>query len=316
MFPIATFFITVKLVPQALQLIGPAELASANTELQKNVEERAKAQAELERAYAQIEQRVKERTASLRQSREEIRRLNADLERRVAERTADLKSFSYSVSHDLRTPLRAIEGFSRIVMEEYRDKLDNEGKRLLTIVRDNVARMGHLIDDILAFSRAGRKDLSTQPVDMDELAKETLEELRPSMQGRDVKVELGALPPTQGDAAMLHQVLTNLIENAVKFTKYKEHAVIDISGRNSDGENVYCVKDNGAGFDMQFSNRLFGMFQRLHGADEFEGTGIGLAIIKRIVTRHCGRVWAEAKPSEGAAFYFALPASKEEERHA
>ena len=136
------------------------------------------------------------------------------------------------------------------------------------------------------------------------------------MQGRDVNVELGALPPTQGDAAMLHQVLTNLIENAVKFTKYKEHAVIDISGRNSNGENVYCVKDNGAGFDMQFSNRLFGMFQRLHGADEFEGTGIGLAIIKRIVTRHCGRVWAEAKPSEGATFYFALPASQEEEEHA
>ena len=313
---ITTFFVSIKLIPRALQLVGPAELARVNAELQKNIEERAKAQAELEQAFALIEQRVKERTASLHESQEEIRRLNADLERRVAERTADLESFSYSVSHDLRTPLRAIEGFSRIVMEEYRDKIDDEGKRLLTIVRDNVSRMGHLIDDILAFSRAGRKDLFTQPVDMAELAKTTLEELTPSMQGRDLKVELGALPSTQGDAAMLHQVLTNLIENAVKFTKSKDHAVIDISGRGGDGETIYCVKDNGAGFDMRFSDRLFGVFQRLHGADEFEGTGIGLAIIKRIVSRHRGRVWAEGKPGEGAAFYFALPASKEEERHA
>lgn len=201
-------------------------------------------------------------------------------------------------------------------MEEYRDKIDDEGKRLLTIVRDNVSRMGHSIDNILAFSRAGRKDL-TQPAGMAELAKTALEDLKPSMQGRDVKAGLGALPSTLGDAAMPHQVLTNLIENAVKFTKNKDHAAIDIGGRIGDGENIYCVKDNGAGFEMRFSDRLFGVFQRLHGdGGEFEGAGIGLAIIKRIDSRHRGRVWAESKLNEGAAFYFALPESKEEERHA
>ncbi len=313
---IATFFVTVKLVPQALQLVGPRELAKVNADLQKNIEERAKAQGELEQAYAAIEEKVKERTASLKESREEVGRLNEDLERRVAERTADLESFSYSVSHDLRTPLRAIEGFSRIVMEEYPDKLDDEGKRLLKIVRENVSRMGNLIDDILAFSRAGRRDLSMGPVDMDSLAKAVLEELKPSMEGRDVQAGLGRLPPAQGDAAMLHQVLTNLIENAVKFTTNIDRAIIDISGRTGDNENIYCVRDNGAGFDMRYSDRLFGVFQRLHGADEFEGTGIGLAIVKRIVSRHRGRVWAEGKPGEGATFYFALPARKEEYGHA
>ncbi len=313
---IATFFVTVKLVPQALELVGPRELAKVNADLQRNIEECAKAQGELEQAYAAIEEKVKERTARLKESREEVGRLNEDLERRVAERTADLESFSYSVSHDLRTPLRAIEGFSRIVMEEYPDKLDDEGKRLLKIVRENVSRMGNLIDDILAFSRAGRRDLSMAPVDMDSLATAVLEELKPLMGARDVRVDLGGLPPAQGDSSMLHQVLTNLIENAVKFTKNKDRAIIDISGRTGDNENVYCIRDNGAGFDMRYSDRLFGVFQRLHGADEFEGAGIGLAIIKRIVSRHRGRVWAEGKPDEGATFYFALPARKEDEGHA
>ncbi len=256
---------------------------------------------------------LEERTAKLRESQEEVLGLNRDLEKRVAERTADLESFSYSVSHNLRAPLRAIDGFSHIVVEGYRDKLDDEGKRFLTVIQNNVASMGKLIDDILALSCAGRKDLNPEPVNIDDLVKATLEELEPSMEGRDLKVELGALPPALGDKAMLRQVLTNLIGNAIKFTKHTGHATINISGRTDGNENVYCIKDNGAGFEMQYSDRIFGVFQRLHGVEEFEGTGIGLAIVERIVMRHGGRVWAESKPGEGTKLYFTLPVRKEAE---
>ncbi len=256
---------------------------------------------------------VEERTAKLRESQEEVLQLNKNLEMRVAERTEDLESFSYSVSHNLRAPLRAIDGFSHILIEEYRDKLDDEGKRLLNVVRNNVTGMARLIEDILALSCAGRKNFTPELVNIDDLAKTTLEELKPSMEGRDVKVELGALPPAQGDMAMLRQVFMHLIRNAIKFTRHNDCAVINISGRLDDNENVYCIKDNGTGFDMQYSDRLFAGFQRLHGVEEFEGTGIGLATVKRIVTRHGGRVWAESKPGEGTALYFTLPARKEEE---
>ena len=250
---------------------------------------------------------------------EGIRQLNIELERRVIERTAkleaankDLEGFAYSVSHDLRVPLRAIDGFSQLVLKQYEDKLDDEGKRLLNVVRSNTKRMGQLVDDILAFSRAGRLEIRTSEADMEALAREVWRELEPSMAGRDVRLDIKPLPKVQGDPAMLRQVWANLLGNAAKFTNLRATARIEVGGspglaaNGEGGEFTFYVKDNGVGFDQQYVHKLFGVFQRLHGVDEFEGTGIGLAIVKRIITRHGGRVWAEGKVNEGATFYFTL----------
>jgi PAS domain S-box-containing protein len=241
------------------------------------------------------------------QAEENIRRLNSELEQRVVERTAELESFSYSVSHDLRTPLRAIDGFSNLVLERYEDKLDDEGKRLLNVVRDNTKKMGQLIDDILAFSRAGRLEIKKSEVDIEALAREVWQDIEPLIAGREVRLNIKQLPKVQGDPAMLRQVWANLLGNAAKFTHLQTAARIEVGASVSGNECTFYVKDNGTGFDPQYMDKLFGVFQRLHGVDEFEGTGIGLAIVKRIVTRHGGRVWAEGKLNEGATFYFALP---------
>jgi signal transduction histidine kinase len=242
----------------------------------------------------------------LQQAEEEVRQLNADLELRVKERTAELESFSYSVSHDLRVPLRAIDGFSRILLEEYDEKLDDEGKRLLGVVRNNTVRMAQLIDDILAFSRLGRKEMATQDVNMLEMVTAIAADLASTWDGRDVKLEIGSLPIAHCDAAMLRQVWVNLLNNAVKFTRHEPTTVIGVGAYTEGDETVYYVKDNGVGFDMQYAEKLFGVFQRLHGPAEFEGTGIGLAIVKRIITRHGGRVWAQGRLNEGATVYFTL----------
>ena len=240
-----------------------------------------------------------------------VRSHAAELEETVRRRTEalvaankELESFSYSVSHDLRAPLRAVDGYARMLEEDYAGRLDDEGRRLLSVVRHSATRMGRLIDDLLAFSRLGRQQPALQALDMAGLVREVLEEVR---KGSATQVEVAELPHAQADRTLMRQVWVNLIDNALKYSSKRGDARVEIGGRDGGGEAVYWVRDNGVGFDMRYAGKLFGVFQRLHRADEFEGTGVGLAIVQRVVARHGGRVWAEAKPGEGACFHFSLP---------
>jgi light-regulated signal transduction histidine kinase (bacteriophytochrome) len=249
----------------------------------------------------------------------DLRRLNVQLEKRVAELTQqleaavkDLESFSYSVSHDLRAPLRAIDNFSSILHKEYGHKLDAEGRRLIAVVRKNAGRMGMLIKDILAFAHAGDRALILADIDLEALSRDVLEELAPSFAGRRVDVQMhggasAALPHIQADTAAIRKVLLNLLANAIKFTRPRELAQIEIRATLAGNEIICSVRDNGVGFEPEYGHRLFSIFQRLHDAEEFEGTGVGLGIVKRIIDKHGGRVWAEGSPGVGATFYFSLP---------
>jgi PAS domain S-box-containing protein len=262
----------------------------------RDITDRKKARADLEAATAQIE------------------RMNAELELHVQERTAqlnatikELEAFSYTVSHDLRAPLRAIDGFSRLLFEDYYDKLDSEGRRLLEVIRNSTVKMGNLVDGLLAFSRLGRQAISSSLIDMDELARDAFNEAGGRDDRNRVRFRLAPLPPALGDRVLMRQVFINLFSNALKFSRDRQPAIIEAGYRTEGEQNVFYVKDNGAGFDMQYADKLFGVFQRLHAVTEFDGTGLGLAIVQRIVHRHGGRVWAEGKTGEGATIYFSLP---------
>ncbi len=250
--------------------------------------------------------------AERKQAEETVRRLNKELEDRVIQRTEQLESFSYSVAHDLRTPLLSIDGFSGIVLKEYGPRLDDEGRRLLKVIKDNTQKMGRLIDDLLLFSKTGQDPLNCSEINMTQLVTAVVDELMSARDGKAPAPELrlGSLADTVADLGLIRQVWVNLLANAIKFSRDKKPAVIEVDSRAEGREQVYRVRDNGAGFDMAYVHKLFRVFQRLHAAAEYEGNGIGLALVQRVISRHGGRVWAEGAVNQGACFYFTLPAKE------
>ncbi|MEP6887944.1 MAG: response regulator [Nitrospirales bacterium] len=256
------------------------------------------------RELAAINQRLEQEINERKRTEWELKLHQAQLEAANTE----LEAFSYSVSHDLRAPLRHIDGFADLLQQHGSSQLDEKGRRCVTKISESASRMGRLINDLLEFSRMGRNEMRRQQVNMNYLVKDVIDQLQSEVEGRHISWNIGPLPDVQGDSAMLRQVLANLIANAIKYTSPRERAHIDIGCRTEEShETVIFIRDNGVGFDMQYGYKLFGVFQRLHSNTQFEGTGIGLANVRRIIAKHGGRTWAEGVIHEGATFYFSLP---------
>jgi len=247
---------------------------------------------------------------------DEVKKLNEDLKHRAIELEAsykELETFSYSVSHDLRTPLIVMSGFSRVLLEKYSNHLDAKGQQSLNFIHSKAHKMLQLIDDLLTFSSSKHHQMKPSDINMGELAKVVFEELKSIVPEQTLLLDIKTLPPARGDQSMIRQVFVNLLSNSIKFTRPKGAGVIEIGCIVKENQNIYCVKDNGVGFDMRFAGELFGVFQRHRTVDEFEGTGVGLAIVQRIIHRHGGQVWAEGEVGKGATFYFTLPRGEKQD---
>lgn len=291
---------------KAVRLVGTLQDITQRKEAEEKVLQLLTAATESRRTLLSVLEDQK-------QTENKIHKLNAELEQRVIARTSELETankeleaFSYSVSHDLRAPLRAVDGYTRMLTEDYGTVLDDEGLRICSVISNGARDMGQLIDDLLAFSRFGRATITPSVIDMTSMARAIFFEQSTPEERDRVDFILPALPDTLGDPSLIRQVWVNLLSNALKFSLKKERALIEVSASQEDDEVIYCVRDNGAGFDMQYANKLFGVFQRLHSIKEFAGTGVGLAIVQRIIVRHGGRIWAEAQVDKGASFYFSL----------
>ncbi|PXX42090.1 sensor histidine kinase [Undibacterium pigrum] len=291
-------------------MLGFAMLLYAFWLLKRLNAQRSELELALQQANLDLELKVEERTSELGKLNQDLSGFNASLEQRVAERTADLESFSYSVSHDLRAPLRAIDGFGRMLEEDYGNKLDADALRYLSVIRKNSQRMGILIDDLLAFSRLGRQEVHKYNLDMTALVREVIQESLQQVE-KVPEIKLEELPAAQADRALLKQAWLNLISNAIKYSSKSDNPSVQISGSVDGDHIVYSVKDNGVGFNMEYYDKLFGVFQRLHHASDFKGTGVGLAITQRVLTRHGGRIWAQSSVNEGASFFFSLPVGEQ-----
>lgn len=332
---LAAVIALVKIAPRIIELKSPADLEKMvedrtytlqllNTQLQNEIEQRRNAEQKLKQLYGELEMKSKgleeafrklyEREQDILESDAKIQQLNLDLEKKVEQRTAqlnasnqELEAFTYSVSHDLRAPLRAIDGYAKILEEDYDSRIDAHGRHLLTVITKNARYMGNLIDDLLEFSKTSRAELIRNPFNTEVEVKRIAGSLMAFEKNRSVEININVLESCNGDIAMLRQVWTNLISNALKYSRKTEEAKVEIGSIRLKDEIQYYVKDNGIGFNMDYIEKLFGVFQRLHKKEEFEGTGVGLALVKNILERHNGKIWVKAAVNKGATFYFSLP---------